>query len=108
MLCYTLRMTSLRVTALALAGAFLVGSDARPTAVLSAPPQVRPVNGVSSLTLTAAARPDGRAGMQFDGAGTPPTIRVWPGGRMKIAYANQLPVHSTEKCALGTCMDMTN
>jgi FtsP/CotA-like multicopper oxidase with cupredoxin domain len=100
-------------------GAFLLGSDARlppatrqdqriGAALLSAPPQVRPVNGVSSLTLTAAARPNGRAGMQFDGASTPPTIRVWPGGRIKIAYVNELPVHSTEKCALGPCMDMTN
>ena len=112
-------MTSVWVASLALAGAFLAGSDARLTpakphhpriaaALLPAPPQVRPLNGVTSLTLTAAETPQGRAGMTFDGARTPPTIRVWPGGRIKIAYVNKLAVHSTEKCALGICMDMTN
>jgi suppressor of ftsI len=116
MLCYTLGMTAIRVAALVLGGAFLIGSDAAATqqgrrigaVSLAAPPQVRPVNGVSSLTLTAAAQPNGRAGMTFDGASTPPTIRVWPGGSMKITYVNELPLHSTEKCALGPCMDMTN
>jgi suppressor of ftsI len=118
-LCYTRRMTALRVAALVLGGAFLAGADAgaspptrhdqRIGAVpLTSPPQVVPVSGVSSLTLTAAAQPNGRAGMEYDGAGTPPTIRVWPGGRIKITYVNKLPVFSTEKCALGPCMDMTN
>ncbi|MDB5040189.1 MAG: multicopper oxidase type 2, partial [Candidatus Eremiobacteraeota bacterium] len=109
-------MIALRLAALVLGGTFLVGSDAAGTqqgpriqaVPLPAPPQVQPVSGVSSLTLTAAAQPNGRAGMEYDGAGTPPTIRVWPGGRMKITYVNELPAHSTEKCALGWCMDMTN
>jgi suppressor of ftsI len=101
-------MTSLRVAALVLGGAFLVGSDARPSVSLPAPPQVRPLSGISSLTLRAAAQPNGRAGMEYAGASTPPTIRVWPGGHMKITYVNDLPVRSTEKCALGPCMDMTN
>jgi len=116
---YTLPMSSLRIAALVLVGAVLVGSDRRPTdgnppeqftatVSLPNPPEVHPVNGVTSLTLTAAAQPDGRAGMEYDGASVPPTIRVWPGDRMKITYVNELPAHSTERCALGPCMDMTN
>jgi FtsP/CotA-like multicopper oxidase with cupredoxin domain len=33
---------------------------------------------------------------------------VVPGGELRITYVNELPVHSTEQCALGPCMDMTN
>ena len=37
-----------------------------------------------------------------------PTIRVVPGGELRITYVNDLPVHTTEQCARGTCMDTTN
>jgi FtsP/CotA-like multicopper oxidase with cupredoxin domain len=66
------------------------------------------VNGIASLTLTAAETPNGRAGMKYDGARILPTIRVRPGGRIRITYVNDLPARSTEKCALGPCMNMTN
>lgn len=72
------------------------------------PPQVGPLHRVTSLTLKAVERPDHRAGMDYNGSRMLPTIRVWPGGQLRIRYANQLPVHTTEKCALGPCRDMTN
>jgi suppressor of ftsI len=75
---------------------------------LPEPPQLRPVNGTTSLALTAAEAPDHRATLLYGDARIPPTIRVWPGDRLKIAYTNALPVHTSEQCALGTCMDMTN
>lgn len=78
------------------------------SAPLPNPPEVRPVNGITSLMLTAAETPSAHAGLEYDGARVPPTIRVAPGGRIKIAYVNHLPVRSAEGCALGPCMDMTN
>jgi len=78
------------------------------SAPLAGIPEVRPVNHVTSLTLLANKSPDGNAGMEYDGARVPPIIRIWPGDHIRIAYVNQLPVHSTEKCALGICKDMTN
>jgi suppressor of ftsI len=79
-----------------------------PPPALPAVPEVRSTNGIAALTLSAAETPDGRAGMEYAGARVPPTIRVWPGDRIAIAYENHLAPHSTEKCALATCMDMTN
>ncbi len=92
----------------------LAVSAARPgnTQLTSSPlagnPVVRPVNHVASFTLIASKSPDGNAGMEYAGARVPPTIRVWPGDRIRVTYVNHLPLHSTEKCALGPCMDMTN
>jgi suppressor of ftsI len=79
-----------------------------PGTSLPNPPEVRPVKGVASLTLTAAEAPNGHARMEYDGTPVPPTIRVWPGDQLRITYVNHLPVHTTEHCALGTCMDMVN
>lgn len=78
------------------------------SAPLAGIPEVQPVNHVASFTLIANKSPDGNAGMEYDGARVPPTIRVWPGDRIRIKYVNHLPVHSTEQCALGICKDMTN
>ncbi len=46
--------------------------------------------------------------MSYLGAFVPPTIRVVPGGQLRITYINNLAAHSTEQCALGPCADMTN
>ncbi len=70
-------------------------------------PQVVPTNGITTLTLTAQEK-NGRAAMSYLGALVPPTIRVVPGGQLRITYVNNLALHSTEQCALGTCMDNTN
>ena len=35
-------------------------------------------------------------------------IRVFPGDTLKIDYKNDLPVHSTESCAISPCKNMTN
>jgi suppressor of ftsI len=70
-------------------------------------PYVLPNHGITTLTLRAQAN-NGRAAMSYLGAFVPPTIRVVPGGQLRVTYVNDLPVHSTEQCALGPCMDMTN
>jgi len=101
-------MTSRHAAALAFVGTALLGNGVIASRSLPNPPEVRAVNGIVSLTLTAAEAPDGRASMSYNGAAEPPTIRVRPGDRLKIAYVNDLPVHSAEKCALGPCMDMIN
>jgi suppressor of ftsI len=72
------------------------------------PPQVRPSHNVTSLTLNAVEQPDDRASMEYHGSRMLPTIRVWPGDQLRIRYLNQLPVRTTEQCALGPCKDMTN
>ncbi|MDB5073190.1 MAG: multicopper oxidase type 2, partial [Candidatus Eremiobacteraeota bacterium] len=46
--------------------------------------------------------------MTYKGAPVPPTIRVRPGGRIRITYTNALSATSGEKCPLGPCMGMTN
>jgi FtsP/CotA-like multicopper oxidase with cupredoxin domain len=46
--------------------------------------------------------------MIYNGAPTPPTIRVRPGGQIRITYVNALSANSGEKCPLGPCMGMTN
>src|SRR6202011_5078254 len=112
-------MQLLRDAALVLCFTVIVAVDIRLTPselqaqpVASAPlrelPEVRPVNGVASLTLIAAETPYGHASMEYNGARVPPTIRVSPGGRIKVTYANHLAAQSSERCALGPCMDMTN
>lgn len=75
--------------------------------LLSVPPQVTPTQGVTTLTLRAQAN-HGHAALFYNGGLAQPTIRVVPGGQLRITYVNDLPVHSTEQCALGPCMDMTN
>ena len=72
------------------------------------PPEVHSTNGVASLTLTAATGGDGRASMQYNGSRMLPTIRVWPGDQLRIRYINDLSAHSTERCALRPCTDITN
>ena len=86
--------------------AFVIGLAAT-TATLPEIPQVTPTNGVTTLTLTARAN-HGHAAMSYLDAFVPPTIRVVPGGELRITYVNNLPLHSPEQCALGPCMDMTN
>jgi FtsP/CotA-like multicopper oxidase with cupredoxin domain len=62
-----------------------------------------------AFTLTAAY--DAGAGHNaffFAGQPVPPTIRVLPGGTIQAQYVNDLPVHSSEQCALGPCTDRSN
>ena len=112
-------MRSFRQAALAFGCASIIAVGIRPSAggaqssgaasvSLPSLPEVRPVNGITTLTLTAAETAAGRAGMEYNGSRVLPIIRVQPGGQLKITYVNHLAVHSTEKCALGPCMDMTN
>lgn len=93
----------------AIAAALLCAATARSACDHALPkiPQALPSNGITTLTLTAQER-DGRAAMSYLGAFVPPTIRVVPGGQLRITYINNLAAHSTEQCALGPCADMTN
>ncbi|MCU1333364.1 MAG: multicopper oxidase type 2 [Candidatus Angelobacter sp.] len=77
------------------------------TASLPDPPQVRPKNHVSSLTLR-AVNEDGRNAFAFDGRAAAPVIRAAPGDVIRITYSNDLPPKSQEMCALQKCMNMTN
>ncbi len=61
------------------------------------------------FTLTAVY--DSQAGhnaLAFAGGTVPPTIRVFPRSVINLKYVNDLPVHSTEQCALARCADHTN
>lgn len=61
--------------------------------------------------FTLTARYDSEAGhnaFSYVGKMVPPTIRVIPGGTIKLRYVNDLPAHSREQCATGPCGDMSN
>src|SRR5579871_2260565 len=67
-------------------------------------PEVR-----TPFTLTAIYVGEaGHDAFGFAGKTVPPTIRVMPGSTINLEYVNDLPVHSTEKCALDPCADHTN
>lgn len=67
-------------------------------------PEVR-----SPFTLTAVYDSEaGRNSFTFAGTTVPPTLRVFPGGVISLRYVNNLPVHSSEQCALGPCADHSN
>jgi FtsP/CotA-like multicopper oxidase with cupredoxin domain len=75
---------------------------------LPQPPQVRARGRVVSLTLHAVNQ-DGRDALAFLHGGTvPPVIRASPGDVLNITYINDLPPKSSESCAVGPCMNMTN
>jgi FtsP/CotA-like multicopper oxidase with cupredoxin domain len=86
---------------------FLVGLANAQTVSFPEPPQVRGQDHVLSLTLH-AVQENGRDAFAFNGTTSAPVLRVSPGDTLKINYANDLPAKSTEKCAVGPCMDMTN
>ena len=71
-------------------------------------PEVRSGNHVVSLVLHATVNSEGKDSFSFDGKNTAPVIRVSPGDTLKIDYENDLPVHSTESCAISPCKNMTN
>ena len=71
-------------------------------------PEVRSEQHVVSLTLHAAVNSEGRDSFSYDGKNIAPVIRVSPGDTLKIDYENDLPVHSTESCAISPCKNMTN
>src|SRR5438309_3859561 len=77
------------------------------TISLPEPPWVEAKNHVVSLTLH-AVHENGRDAFAFDGKPIAPLIRAFPGDVLKITYVNDLPANSSETCALGPCMDMTN
>ncbi len=71
-------------------------------------PEVRSEGQVVSLTLHAAVNSEGRDTFAYNGQNIAPVIRVFPGDTLKIDYENDLPVHSTESCAISPCKNMTN
>jgi Multicopper oxidase len=63
----------------------------------------------SPITLLAVTdRNSGRDAFAFDGHKTAPVIRAMPGESIRITYRNTMSPTSTEKCATGPCMNMTN
>ena len=93
---------------LSLAGhVFLAAYGSAQMVSLPEPPQVRPKNHVSSLTLD-AVNENGRDTFAYQGETVAPVIRAFPGDTLKITYVNNLPAKSAETCAVNPCMDMTN
>jgi FtsP/CotA-like multicopper oxidase with cupredoxin domain len=93
---------------LLLVGVLLFPAVGRPqTVLLPEPPQVRAKHHVASVTLR-AVNENGRDSFAFNGASVAPLIRISPGDDLRITYSNDLPAKSKEKCALNTCMNMTN
>jgi suppressor of ftsI len=86
---------------------FLAAYGAAQTVWLPEPPQVRPKNHASSLTLD-AVNENGRDAFAYEGETVAPVIRASPGDTLKITYVNNLPAKSAETCAVNLCMDMTN
>src|SRR3984893_12483080 len=76
-----------------------------PAAALS---EVRSDNHIVSLTLHAAVNSAGRDSFAYTGQSIGPVIRGSPVDTLKIEYENDLPVHSTESCAISPCRNMTN
>jgi FtsP/CotA-like multicopper oxidase with cupredoxin domain len=89
------------------AAVFLSALGCAQTLSLPEPPQVQAKNHVASLTLH-AVNENGRDAFAFDGETVAPVIRASPGDVLKIAYSNDLPIKSSERCAINPCMDMTN
>ena len=54
------------------------------------------------------SRRDGKNSFYFNGQPIAPTLRLFPGDRLKITYVNDLPAKPQESCAITPCMDMTN
>jgi suppressor of ftsI len=71
-------------------------------------PEVRSGSHVVSLTLHATVNAEGRDSFAYNGKNIAPVIRVFPGDTLKIDYENDLPVRSTESCAISPCKNMTN
>ena len=86
---------------------FLAAYGSAQIVLLPEPPQVRPKNHVSSLTLD-AVNENGRDAFAYEGETVAPVIRASPGDILKITYTNNLPPKSVETCAVNPCMNMTN
>ncbi len=68
------------------------------------PPEAR-----SPVTLLAVSdRESGRVAFAFAGKEQAPVLRALPGESIRITYTNAMAPTSTEKCATGPCMHMTN
>jgi suppressor of ftsI len=76
-----------------------------PAAPLS---EVHSESHVVSLVLHATVNSQGHDSFAYNGQNIAPVIRVSPGDTLKIDYKNDLPVHSTESCAISPCRNMTN
>jgi len=69
----------------------------RAAADLRNPTEVRSVDGVASLTLTAQIDPaTGAPALSYEGIYEAPTIRVVPGDAIDLTYVNALPVSDVE------------
>lgn len=85
-----------------------VGAAGRLNVPAAPLPEVRSDSPVVSLTLHATVNSEGRDSFAYNGKNIAPVIRVFPGDTLKIDYENDLPVHSTESCAISPCKNMTN
>src|ERR1700746_2338758 len=94
----------MRISILILSVVIIDNSAIAQQQIIADLPEVR-----SPFTLTAMY--DSAAGhnaFAYDGQMVPPLIRVSPGGVIKLHYVNNLPKQSSEECATGPCMNMSN
>ena len=62
-----------------------------------------------SLVLEAMNDPhSGKGSFSYEAHEIPPVIHISPGETLQINYRNHMSPHSTEQCASGPCMNMTN
>src|SRR3979490_1268095 len=62
-----------------------------------------------SLVLEAMNDPhSGKGSFSYEAHAIPPVIHIPPGETLQINYRNHMSPHSTEQCAGGPCMNMTN
>lgn len=71
-------------------------------------PQVRAENHSINMTLRAVKDAAGHDSFSFSGQTVAPVIRVSPGDTLNIAYINDLPRPTGERCSIGACTNMTN
>lgn len=68
-----------------------------------------PPEAHSPVTLLAVSdRESGRMAFAFAGKEQAPVLRALPGESIRITYTNAMAPTSTEQCATGPCMHMTN
>lgn len=97
-------LIEMRARAITLSLFMVIGAGSAQQAFVTDAPEVR-----SPFFLSAAFdHAGGHNALFFRGKPVPPTIRVLPGGDIKLTYLNKLPIHSLEECALGPCANHSN
>jgi len=99
-----IQVHGMRITILIMSVVALVNPAFTQQHPLADPPEVQGPFTLTAMYDSAA----GHNAFSYNGKTVPPLIRVSPGGVIKLHYVNNLPKKSTEECATGPCMNMSN